>query len=206
MARSALLVVDDFYSDPAVHRRRALALTYVRPERGFARRTGRYHPARVRQRIARKLGLTLDPWNVPAPATVFESVNGIFFRHGARETPYVHHDTPPAWWSLVVYLTPGGPADGGTSFFRHRATGLSAAPTRRDAKRLGVPLDELRNLLRKDRFERKRWIEVDRVAFRFNRAVLFRSGLLHSATRYFGTRLADERIYHAFHFAAERGR
>jgi hypothetical protein len=206
ITRSAIRVVDDFYPDPAIQRRHALALAYRRPERGFARRTERCHPPRVRQRIERTFGLTIEPWNLGGPATLFDLVNGIFFRHGAGETPYVHHDTPPPWWSLVVYLTPDGPSDAGTSFFRHRATGLAAAPTLRDAKRLGMTVDDLRKMLRRDRFRPKRWLEVESVPFRFNRAVLFRSGLLHSATRYFGSRLADERIYHAFHFPARQVR
>ncbi len=203
--RSPIFVVDDFYPEPGSSRRRALSLGFVRPQPGFARRTERWHPRRVRERIERAFALSIDRWNAaPASLTIFDRVNGIFFRHGARDTPYVHHDTPPRWWSLVVYMTPDGPEDAGTSFFRHRATGLVSAPTPRDADRLGRPIDELRATLRRDRLRPERWIEVDRVAYRYNRAVLFRSGRLHAATRYFGSRRPDERLYHAFHFPARR--
>ena len=75
------------------------------------------------------------------------------------------------------------------------------APTKKDADRLSIPLTALKDLLEADGQMRSRWIEVDRVANCFNRAVMFPSALLHSATRHFGSNCQNGRLYQSFHFS-----
>src|SRR5450631_2602028 len=70
----------------------------------------------------------------------------------------------------------------GTSFCQHVKTGLSACPTTRDAKRLGMPLEELAEALEEDSKKPHCWREIDRIGNIYNRAIAFPAGLLHSAT------------------------
>ena len=195
-------VVDDFYSDPNRIRLAALGLCFTEPDEVTGWRTRPYHPRGIRRLIETKFRVHIDGWeNDP---TAVELCNGVFlsaFSSGARAEPVgIHFDEPARWMMMVVYLTPNAPKDAGTSFWQHRATGLVCRPTNKDAERLGLSVRDLNALLEKDSQVRKRWIETDRVSNCFNRAVMFPSGLLHSATRHFGNNYRNGRLYQAFHF------
>src|SRR5258708_4539159 len=101
---------------------------------------------------------------------------------------------------LLVYLTPNAPKDAGTSFWEHRKTGLGNRPTKDDAGRLGIPLKDLKLILENESQIRSRWREIDRVSNFYNRAVMFPSGLFHSASRHFGSNFLNGRLYQSFHF------
>ena len=198
-------VVDDFYAHPAAVYRHARAAAYYEPDNatGF-RSEGVFHERGVRARLQRVLGLRIVRWDTdPADG------NGIFYlglAHGRqREVPAVHFDHPSDDVTAVVYLSPGPPADCGTSHWMHRATGLSDAPTTADARRLGRPVDELRRVLERDAGRRERWIEIDRIGYRPNRLVAYPSGVLHSATRHFGGNTADGRLYQTFRIGVDWG-
>ena len=198
-------VVDDFYAHPAAVYRRARTAAYYEPANatGF-RREGAFHERGVRVRLQRLLGLRIVRWDTdPADG------NGIFYlglAHGRqREVPAVHFDHPSDDVTAVVYLSPGPPADCGTSHWMHRATGLADAPTAADARRLGRPVDELRRVLERDAGRRERWIEIDRIGYRPNRLVAYPSGVLHSATRHFGGNTADGRLYQTFRVGVDWG-
>ena len=90
------------------------------------------------------------------------------------------------------------PSNCGTSFWQHKATGLTSAPTASDARDLGINISKLRRRLERDAENRNRWIEIDRVGYRYNRMVAFTSGMFHSATRHFGSDLKSGRIFQTF--------
>jgi hypothetical protein len=89
----------------------------------------------------------------------------------------------PGRIALVHYLAPGEDSDG-TAFHRHRATGFEAL----DAIRAPVYLARLNDELRRDGppptaypyGDTPLFAEIDRVAPRFNRALVYRSASLHS--------------------------
>jgi Family of unknown function (DUF6445) len=198
-----LLVRDGFYAAPQAVYRAARSAAYHEPEHctGFRSRAV-YHESGVRERLQRLLGVRITRWDTdPAEG------NGVFyqgFSAGARaEVPGVHADWPWDDITCVVYLTPGLPADCGTSLWQHRATGLDAAPTAADARRLGRPLVELRAILDRDTRRRERWIEVDRAGYRFNRLVAYPSAVMHSATRHHGHSSADGRLYQTFRIGVD---
>ncbi|MBV8517330.1 MAG: hypothetical protein JO197_07995 [Acidobacteria bacterium] len=198
-------VVDDFYADPQAVRRRALEMTYTEPENLVGWRTKAYQPRGIRQRIESRFGVRIPYWEADLDA--IEACNGVFFTSyakGARsERVGIHFDDPPRWVMFLIYLTPDAPYDAGTSLWQHRKTGIVAKPTRRDAERLGIPLDELFATIEHDAKIRGRWIEIDRVGNVFNRAVMFPGGFYHSASRHFGSGFRDGRIYQSFHFPVE---
>ncbi|MEI9887957.1 MAG: DUF6445 family protein [Rhizomicrobium sp.] len=193
-----LLVRDAFYDDPDAVRRRALSMTYAEDGEVTGYMTDRvHHPRGVRARLERMFGARITRWD-----TEPEEGNGIFYiglSQGRRkEVPGVHFDEPYDDITVVIYLTPGLPADCGTSLWRHKATGLEHAPTRRDAYRLGTSLAKLRDRLERDAERRGAWIEIDRAGYRYNRLVAYPSGLLHSATRHHGGSVARGRVYQTF--------
>ena len=198
-----LLVRDDFYSSPNIARREAQQAKYTEPEHctGF-RSLHVYHERGVRKRLEGLLGVQITRWDSdPAEG------NGVFYQgysQGASaEVPGVHADWPYSDITCVVYLTPGLPIDCGTSFWQHRATGLVAAPTASDARRLGRPLAELRHAFDRDAYRRDRWVEVDRVGYRYNRLVAYPSAVLHSATRHHGRNATHGRLYQTFRIGVD---
>lgn len=198
-----ITVVDGFYDDPAAVRRRAEGLPYYRPVwlTGW-RSNGAYYPADTRSRLERIVGLPIVAWrNDP------EIGHGVFYKAYAtgrrRERPTVHYDEPVNRVTALVYLTPGLPPDCGTSLWMHRATGLTDVPGPADAVRLGMTLEHLVRLLEKDSVNASKWIEIDRIGYAYNRLVCYPSGVLHSATRHYGSNDEDVRLYQSFRFGVD---
>ncbi len=198
-----LQVVDDFYQQPDRVRSKALELPYSEPENLLGLRTQAFQPRGIRSLIEKKFKVQIKYWEQDLSA--IEACNGVFFsslsRGAAAERVGVHYDDPPNWMMLLIYMTPNAPFDAGTSLWQHRATGLNRNPTQTDARRLRIRLAKLEALLERDSNIRNRWIEIDRIGNVYNRAVLFPSGLLHSATRHFGSNHRTGRLYQSFHFS-----
>lgn len=201
--RRFLLVRDDFYSDPENVRRIAQSMKFEETGDITGFMTSEvYHPAGMRQRLERVLGVKITRWDEDP-----DRGNGIFYqafsRGSQKETPGVHSDEPYEDITVLIYLTPGLPIDCGTSLWQHRATGLVNAPTQRDARRLKTTLTKLRDRLEVDSENRQKWIEIDRAGYRFNRMVAYASGMLHSASRHYGSNLRDGRIYQTFRIGVD---
>ena len=206
--RVRLIVVHDFYSRPFDVRRVALRRKLTQCDDITGWRTRPYHPRGIRLLIERKFNATITYWNDDLDDLSF--ANGVFFSALASgplaERVGVHADMPVNEMVLLVYLTPNAPLDSGTSFWRHRRTGLTSWPTERDAKRLGTTRRALGERLERDSKVLNRWEEIDRVGNVFNRALLFQGGVLHSATRHFGCTIGQGRLYQMFHFEGEMKR
>jgi len=201
--RRFLLVRDDFYSDPENVRRIAQSMKFEETGDITGFMTSEvYHPAGMRQRLERVLGVKITRWDEDP-----DRGNGIFYqafsRGSQKEMPGVHSDEPYEDITVLIYLTPGLPIDCGTSLWQHRATGLVNAPTQRDARRLKTTLTKLRDRLEVDSENRQKWIEIDRAGYRFNRMVAYASGMLHSASRHYGSNLRDGRIYQTFRIGVD---
>jgi len=199
--KSTVQIADRFYANPENVRKRALAMKYSEPEAVTGWRTQVWQPRGIKSLIERAFRLQIDYWD---DSKAIEGGNGVFFSafsKGERaEKVKVHFDEPSDWMSLLVYLTPDAPVDCGTSFWKHRETGLTAKPKRRDAMRLGLSLEQLKLVIERDGWTRRCWIEIDRIGNVYNRAVMFPAGLFHSATHHFGQSLRDGRLYQSFHF------
>lgn len=199
------MAVDDFYPDPDIVRRKALEMPYTHPEEYVGWRTRAFHTDGIKERIEQSLRLRLTSWE--GNVDEINLGNGVFFTGFASgpkaETVGIHYDTPADFVTMVVYLTPNAPFDTGTSLWQHRATGLTAKPTPADAGRLKMTLEELEELLLRDGQQPRKWLEIDRVGNVYNRAVFYYSGMLHSATRHFGSNLRNGRIYQTFRFGVD---
>lgn len=97
----------------------------------------------------------------------------------------------------VLYLTPQPDPNAGTSFYRLRSPegtlgGNVCGPQHADlSQALGVTS-----------LPRSAWVEDVRVENRFNRILVYRSDLVHSASAYFGFEHADKRLTATFFWMA----
>ena len=202
MAKRFIQVIDNFYSNPDKVRQKALDMSYTEPEDFTGWRTQAYQPRGIKAFIEKSFRLRIKYWE--DDLTAIESCNGVFFSAFSKgshaETVGIHYDFPASWVMLLIYLTPNAPYNTGTSFWEHNKTGLTSKPSKKDAERLGMSIQELGEIIEKDSEKLYRWKEIDRVGNVYNRAMIFPSGLLHSATRHFGTNRFNGRLYQSFHF------
>jgi hypothetical protein len=115
----------------------------------------------------------------------------------------IHFDFS-ATWSGVLFLTRPEDCQGGTAFFRHRASGTEQAPpTLAELQAMGYSsYDQLvQKIVREDGIDRAKWDMQFNVPMRFNRLVLFNSWLWHTAGPSFGDRLENGRLVYLMFFA-----
>jgi hypothetical protein len=202
MPNRFIVVVDNFYPNPDILRQKALRMDYTEPENLTGWRTKAYQPRGIKERIEKLFKVQIPSWD--DDLNNIGGCNGVFFSAYSKgnhaETVGIHYDTPTSWVMFLIYMTPDAPYEAGTSIWQHRATGLIAKPTQRDARRLKIPLEKLDYILERDLHDRRRWKEIDRIGNVYNRAVMFPGGLLHSASKHFGSNRHNGRLYQSFHF------
>jgi hypothetical protein len=193
-----LFAKDNFYAHPEKVVQAAQKAIYYEPEHATGlRSTTVYHEKGVKEKLEKIIGIKITRWDTDPLEE-----NGVFYQGlsagSKKEIPGVHSDEPYNDLTIVIYLTPGLPVDCGTSHWMHKATGLQNPAMQSDARRLKRPLQEIRNQLERESKIRSKWIETDRIGYRFNRMVAYPSGILHSATNHYGGSLKGGRIYQTF--------
>lgn len=196
----SVTVIDDVLRAPRRAREWALSQSFYEPEdiTGWRSEDARVF-AGLRRALGRHFGSAvrfLDPDRYYPSGVAYLA----FSRGARREPPRVHWDEPESAYVAIVYLTPDLPPHCGTSLWRHKRTGLSRAPVRADEPRLGMSCEEVAARMERDSAYRSRWIEVDRIGHRFNRAVVYPAYALHSATRHHGRSERDGRVYLLYAF------
>ncbi|MFN8164722.1 MAG: DUF6445 family protein [Bacteroidia bacterium] len=200
-----LLARDNFYSDPVKVYEAAKSATYFQPEDVTGlRSTTVYHEPGVKSKIEKILGIKITRWDTD-PA----EENGVFYQGlsggSYKEIPGVHSDEPYNDITVLIYLTPELPFDCGTSLWMHKEYKITDPATERDAYRMKMKLGAMRQQMERDTKDRTKWVEVDRVGYRFNRMVAYPSGVLHSASRHFGASLKEGRLYQTFRIGVDWG-
>lgn len=100
-------------------------------------------------------------------------------------------------YAAVLYLTPDAPEDCGTSFYRQRLpSGQLGGNT------VAKPHDNLVEALGTRFVPPGSFVEDVRVPNRFNRLLVYSAAMIHSATAYCGSVLADERMAAVFFWMA----
>ena len=219
LARAAaerdLLVVDDFLPDPGAARQQALQLC----ERTAVRRAGANYPGLqtpaqpcgdAMQRIADWLGQGLK-WDSPDHGAVRCSLAA----DAVRADVHVDSPTLPNIYGGVLYLSLPEHCEGGTSFYRHRATGWSGRPDMATLNAAGhdsfaafqerhLPSNRQRSFAEWQSERDANWDWLFEVPMRFNRLVIFRSDFFHAISGLFGTALSNGRLVQLFHFEGRR--
>lgn len=196
------LVVDDFLDNAHELREAALRLEY--PEvRGLypgLNSRERLNISGLEQEISRLVGEPLVP--MPPP-----QAHGKFRITTAADVgkARVHVDT--AHWSGILYLSRPEDCRGGTEFFRHKPTNTDRGPVNdAEARAHGYPgaKQMISDILERDTADESKWEMTMRVPMRFNRLVLLRPWLWHTAGEAFGSSLQDGRLIYLMFFASAR--
>ncbi len=201
--KNFILIVDDFYKCPQDVTAYAQGLDYyeVKNATGFRSR-GIYQEPGMKKRFEKLLGLKIKEWGREQ-----ETENGIFFLGFSsgkqKEIPAIHADWPYNQLTAVVYLTPNISFEYGTSFWKHKQTGLTSYPNNNTAKNLKMPLADLKKMFEDDAWNRSKWWELERIAYKYNRLIAFPSAVFHSASRHFGNNKENGRIFQTFRINVE---
>lgn len=197
---TSLIIVDDFLDNAQALREAALGLEY--PDLGPTVFPGRNSRQRIAieglaQQASRLVGEQLEPMPPPQAHGKFRLT-----RADDTGTGKVHVDD--AHWSGILYLSRPEDCRGGTEFFRHRATGAERMPLDDEEMcRLGYGSRQqlADDLLWRDGTRDEAWEMTMRVPMRFNRLVLLRPWLFHTAGEAFGDRPENARLVYLMFFA-----
>lgn len=178
-----LFVVDDFYENPDAVREFALQQYYFDDEGYLGMRTRKqFFFKGVRERFEQIIGQEITSWED-------QGMNGRF-QTCVAGTPLVYHCDDQRWAGMI-YLTPDAPPSTGTSFFRHRRTGIRHSGHK-----------DIMSCFSQNTFlDGTPYELVDKVGNVFNRLVIFDGRLIHAASEYFGWNIPTSRLFHMFFFS-----
>lgn len=201
---TSLIVVDDFLAPPDAMRLReaALRLTYPAQAGAFPGRNSleRLQLPRLDEAVSRLVGervRAIDPPQSHAKCRITLA--------GDVGRGRVHMDRG-AHWSGILYLSLPEHCQGGTEFYRHLPTGTEQAPTTQAGIQAlgfadGAALHEA--IIERDTADMSKWALTSRVSMRFNRLVLLRPWLWHTAGDAFGDSLHNGRLVYLMFFTAD---
>ena len=199
---TTLIVVDDFLENARDLRNAALRLTYPDLQGAFPGRNSleRIDIDGLVPQVSRLVG---EPLALMSPPQSHAKCRITLAADKGRAR--VHID--PSYWSGILYLSRPEDCRGGTEFFRHLPTGSDRAPI--DSTELAArgysSMDEMhREIIEKDSVDDSKWESTMQVPMRFNRLVLLRPWLWHTAGPAFGDSLENGRLVYLMFFASAR--
>lgn len=181
----SLAVIDDFYPNPHGIRQTALSCDY--PEVTGVRTYPGCNSAQqfllpgINDAVSRVLGEPLV--GDPDP----KSTHGRFrITHAGDKCRYLVHVDPTAVnWVGVIYLNEPGQCQGGTAFYRHKGLNSDRTPLSEAELRAYGPAS-VGELLQQDGNNPDIWEHLMTVPMRFNRLIIYRPWMWHSAGAAFG--------------------
>jgi len=117
----------------------------------------------------------------------------------------VHIDS--AHWSGILYLSRPEDCRGGTEFFRHIRTNSDRAPTTAEELRAygySTGAEAHKDIVEQDSLDDSKWEMIMQVPMRFNRLVLLRPWLWHTASPGFGDSIENGRLIYVMFFESAR--
>lgn len=199
---TTLLVVDDFLNNAEALRQHALTLTYPEQQGAFPGRNSqeRINIEGLDDAVSRLVGEPL------APVSPLESHGKCRLTLGTdKGRAKVHIDN--SHWSGILYLSRDEDSVGGTDFFRHIRTDSDRAPVYpEEFKARGYSsFDEMHaDIIEKDSVDDSKWELTTHIPMRFNRLVLLRPWLWHTAGPGFGDRPENARLVYLMFFQSAR--
>lgn len=196
------IIVDDFLDNAVQLREAALRLNYPEVRGLYPGRNSqeRLNLQGLEQEVSRLVGEPLVPMPPPQAHGKFRIATA-----GDTGRAKVHVDT--AHWSGILYLSRPEDCRGGTEFFRHRPTNTERGPINDDEARAhgyASARQMIDDVLERDTADDSKWELTMRVPMRFNRLVLLRPWLWHTAGESFGSTLEDGRLIYLMFFASAR--
>ena len=199
---TTLIVVDDFLQNARDLREAALRLTYPDLQGAFPGRNS-LERIEIDGLVPQVSHLVGEPLTLMSPLQSHAKCRITLAADKGRAR--VHID--PSYWSGILYLSRPEDCRGGTEFFRHRPTDSDRAPIDHAelAARGYASMEEMhREIIEKDSLDDSKWEPTMQVPMRFNRLVLLRPWLWHTAGEAFGDRLENGRLVYLMFFAAGR--
>lgn len=197
---TSLIIVDDFLDNAQELRHAGLNLQYPPVQANYPGRNSlqAVHLEGLDQEVSRLVGEPL----VPAPG----QAHGKFRITLAHDVGQARVHVDPSHWTGILYLSQPQHCRGGTEFFRHIPTQTDrGAYNDAEAQSMGYPsAKEMMAKVLEDTVDESRWELTMRVPMRFNRLVLLRPWLWHSAGENFGSTLQDGRLIYLMFFASAR--
>jgi hypothetical protein len=182
---NSVFLVDNFYEDPYAVREFAMNQEFEHnPDHyGYVgRRTIRqYFPPGIKERFEEIIGEPISNWEG-------HGYNGRFQFNVAGQ-PLVYHCDEQKWAGLI-YLTPNAPYQAGTRLLAHKKNRV-----RWNGEQGIMDCFSQETFLDGTPFE-----TVDHVGNVFNRLVIYRGGMIHAASEYFGHNMETGRLWHMFFF------
>jgi hypothetical protein len=199
---TSLIIVDDFLSprDALQLREVGLRLTYPEQQGAFPGRNSleRIEMDGLDQRVSELVGERLRP---VSPLQSHAKFRMTLAADVGRAK--VHIDQ--AYWSGILYLSRPEDCRGGTEFFRHRATNSDRAPLD-DREMRAMGYDSMaqmhRDIIERDSMDESMWEPTMQAPMRFNRLILLRPWLWHTAGPAFGDRMENGRLVYLMFFEA----
>ncbi|HEY1078975.1 MAG TPA: DUF6445 family protein [Bdellovibrio sp.] len=195
-----VIVIDDFYQNPDAVRDLALSAEYKDVTQlnypGY-QSIKAYSSDALTSKFADILGRRLD---IDPAKHTFGKFRIMLKETGSRLK--VHLDGFSDWTG-VLYLNPEKSCEGGTAFYRHRATGLDGRVSIDKVNQLGFDSwNSLeKSIIEPDTMRMEAWEEQMYVAMKFNRLVLFKGNeMFHCHTHSFGLGKLDGRMTQNFFF------
>ncbi len=206
-----LLVIDDFLTDPMSVRAEAIALHGQRsrelPHSNFPGAQSLAQPCQpLMQRMADAIGRSIK-WDSLDNGALRVSLAA------DKARADVHLDSPLLQdiYGAVLYLSLPEHSQGGTSFFRHRASGWDRRPTDAqlqtggyrsllDFQQRGLPAPRSLPFTEWQQQRETTWDWMFEVPMRFNRLIIYRSNFFHAISNLFGDHADNGRLVQLFHF------
>ena len=199
---TSIIIVDDFLDDPQELRAAALKLTYPEQDGAFPGRNSlqRINVSGLTEAVSRIVG---EPLALLSPPQSHAKCRITLAADVGRAK--VHVDR--SHWSGVLYLSRDEDCRGGTQFFRHRRTGTDHLPLN-DQQMAAMGCTSLRQvhqeIIEKDSNDDTKWELSMLVPMRFNRLLVLRPWLWHTAGPAFGDSIENGRLVYLMFFDSAR--
>ena len=197
---TSFIVVDDFLSpaDAQGLRQAALGLDYPVQEGAFPGRNSqqRLELEGLSGAVSRLVNEPLRPVNPLQSHAKFRLTM-------AADTGRAKVHTDRSHWSGILYLSRPGDCQGGTEFFRHKRTNSDRMPLNaEELAQMGYATGEQahEDIVMRDSNDDDAWERTMQVPMRFNRLVLLRPWLWHTAGPAFGDRPENARLVYLMFF------
>lgn len=195
---TSIIIVDDFLENADALRNSALNLTYPEQDGAFPGRNS-LERIEIRGLVDQASRITGEPLALMSPLESHAKCRRTLAADIGRAK--VHVDR--AYWSGILFLTKPEDCQGGTDFFRHIRTGTDRGPMNAaDLAQMGFSsIDEMhREIIEKDSNDDSKWELTMRVPMRYNRLVLLRPWLWHTAGPGFGDSIQNGRLVYLMFF------
>jgi len=200
---TSFIVVDDFLDQPHALRDAALKCTYPDIKGTYPGRNSheRINLEGLNQEVSRIVGEPLVPMT-------HNQAHGKCRIAMEKDIGSANVHVDGSHWSGILYLSKPEDCKGGTEFFRHIPTDTERAPysDKECLERFGAPSAKqwVADLLETDTCDMSKWEMTLRIPMRFNRLILLRPWLWHTAGMSFGDKPENARLIYLMFFASGR--